>query len=204
MNETTHEIETGDRPEPDRTYSEPHRTCRWCNTSKPITEYRIQSREPDGRAYRSHQCRQCHNRVERERSRRKRKDQRDRRIHSKLALVARAKSQRRCVAALAESLLEGFGGVEGFAKSWTEAITEATACKRIRAGEALVVFLQWLEEHPEVTMDIRTASDEELERAYRDALAAAFIEFLRDHRGIATRLLAQSGFVEAEPSNVVE
>jgi hypothetical protein len=135
-----------------------HLVCGQCCTAKARESFR---RRFAGRDVRILQCRSCHAEAERLRRRAKRSRQHRQAVNRDLARLKRAKSARQ-IALVCDSLITGFGGPEGFARSWA-------ACLRLdldRGGSAALRHLEAivrLIQHCELSRkDYQAMSDEEL------------------------------------------
>jgi hypothetical protein len=92
------------------------RICTNCLTEKPLTEFRLRSR--NGSTKRQKQCRACHNFSERLRLETKREKSRQRDVGKHLTQLSRARSQAQ-VQLLCSQMLDQFGGVQGFIDVWS-------------------------------------------------------------------------------------
>lgn len=133
--------------------------CRLCLETRPLSEFRPQRRSGDKITHASF-CNRCH--AEKERRRRAgKKIEADRRLlYEAFGSLSRPETKRLNVERFLMSLMSRYGGPEGFAKQWHAAVSEASACRRIRAGQAFLFLLERFERDPEVLSDY---SDQQLE-----------------------------------------
>jgi hypothetical protein len=132
--------------------------CRDCGTTKDATEFRPRRA---GCSQRTRQCRACHALTERLRRRAKRSREHRQAVNRDLARLKRAKSARQ-VALVCESMIQGFGGPEGFAKAWIDCLRRDMgrgSFAALRHIEATVRLIQHCEAN---RPDYRSMSDEEL------------------------------------------
>lgn len=92
----------------------PVRYCASCLEPKPLTDFR--RRRADGDA-RMNECRSCHSKSERRRRMAKRSRAGRQAVNRELARLKAAKSERQ-VALVCEKMVQGFGGLDAFARAW--------------------------------------------------------------------------------------
>jgi len=90
------------------------RVCQGCLQPRPLSEFRLETRQP---AKRSARCRICHNQAERIRRARLR-GRLTRKDMAGLLSKLRAESGNARVVALCDQMTRRFGGVNGFVRAW--------------------------------------------------------------------------------------
>lgn len=92
------------------------RLCNTCLEEKPITEFRLRSRNGSDR---QKQCRECHNQSERLRLNAKRNRHNQREIGKNLTRLSRAYTEAQVLQTCSQ-MLKQFGGLEGFLQEMIE------------------------------------------------------------------------------------
>lgn len=114
------------------------RICEGCLEPKPVTDFRLRYR---GGATRMARCRDCHNRAERERRQRNNRLDNDRRMSRGLAQIQGERSNKRVVV-LYNTLLNEFGGVQGFVDNYRDFYNRSKGLDRMRCFKAMLSLVR--------------------------------------------------------------
>ena len=150
-------------PRPDKTVTLPPtstRVCQHCLKAKPLTDFRRRSRDS---SVRLNQCQSCHNEAERLRSAQKRTKGNRRHLARRLTELKNAQSKQR-VEFLCGLMLQEFGGLEGFVRTWADYSQRAMRQGGFAAYRCLASITQ-LVQHVEASKpDLSDLTNEDLER----------------------------------------
>ncbi len=166
------------------------RLCPLCLIPKPIAEFRPHS-VWKGKRHRSPHCNACHAQRERDRKAGLKREVDGKLLHAAWGSLARPETKRLCIERFLMALMKHFGGPQELAKQWHQCFVEATALKRVRAGQALIMLLERFEHHD---VDPDGMTDEELASAARNAQVAATIELFQSNPETAAVIAERFGF----------
>lgn len=120
-------------------------------------------------------------------------------MHNAWASLAKHKERRRAIEGIVGPLWDHFGGSKGIADAWIAAFDEATAVRRIRATEALISLMTWLQDNPDVLESPSNMTDEELDQEIFQASCGAMSSLLASEPELVAGVALQHGFLLVPP-----
>jgi hypothetical protein len=132
--------------------------CRDCGCVKDATEFRPRRA---GGATRTRQCRACHSYAEKLRRQAKRSRQHRQAVNKQLARLRNARSARQ-IGVVCDTLINAFGGLDGFVAAWRACLEADLARGGYAALRHLEAVLRLARHCEEERPDYSQMTDEEL------------------------------------------